>query len=242
MALMLRTLGIPARVAVGFTAGTWKAGVWTCTDQQAHAWVEAWFAGYWWLPSTDPGPRDAVGRVHLASDSADAVRALGTGRSSTSAAAADAGPRRGQVAAVRPDAAHVPWWLVAVLWLRPRSSGDRRRSVPAAPEAAGRDARRLAAGVRAELVDALVDRGVTLEQTQRRRSSGRRGARPPLPVRSLTDAIAEARYGPEPRARVGGAGARRAAPDPLGCRRARDASPSRSGDALAPLVQAEGAR
>ena len=46
MALMLRMLGMPARVAVGFTAGTWKGGVWTVTDYQAHAWVEAWFAGY----------------------------------------------------------------------------------------------------------------------------------------------------------------------------------------------------
>ena len=52
---MLRTLGIPARVGVGFTAGTWRAGVWTVTDQQAHAWVEAWFAGYGWL-AFDPTP------------------------------------------------------------------------------------------------------------------------------------------------------------------------------------------
>ena len=81
MALMLRTLGIPARVAVGFTAGTWKAGVWTVTDQQAHAWVEAWFAGYGWL-AFDPTPgRGTLSAVYtLASDSADAVRALGTGR------------------------------------------------------------------------------------------------------------------------------------------------------------------
>ena len=55
MTLMLRMLGIPSRVAVGFTRGTWKSGVWTVTDYQAHAWVEAWFAGYGWLPF-DPTP------------------------------------------------------------------------------------------------------------------------------------------------------------------------------------------
>ena len=81
MAVMLRLLGVPARIAVGFTAGTWKAGVWTVTDQQAHAWVEAWFAGYGWL-AFDPTPgRGTLSAVYtLASDSADAVRALGTGR------------------------------------------------------------------------------------------------------------------------------------------------------------------
>jgi hypothetical protein len=63
------------------------------------------------------------------------------------------------------------------------------------------DARRLAAGVRAELVDALVDRGVALEPDAtptELRNVAERVLR--MPVRSLTDAIAEARYGPEPRA------------------------------------------
>ena len=42
MALMLRYLGVPARVAVGFSSGTYdaKSGVWTVTDHDAHAWVE----------------------------------------------------------------------------------------------------------------------------------------------------------------------------------------------------------
>ena len=57
MALMLRYLGVPARVAVGFSSGTYdaKSGVWTVTDHDAHAWVEAWFRGYGWLPF-DPTP------------------------------------------------------------------------------------------------------------------------------------------------------------------------------------------
>src|SRR5262249_7818800 len=43
MALMLRYLGVPARVAVGFSSGTYANGTWTVTDHDAHAWVEAWF-------------------------------------------------------------------------------------------------------------------------------------------------------------------------------------------------------
>jgi Transglutaminase-like superfamily len=57
MALMLRYLGIPARVAVGFAAGTYdpKEHVWNVTDREAHAWVEVWFTGYGWVPF-DPTP------------------------------------------------------------------------------------------------------------------------------------------------------------------------------------------
>ena len=57
MALMLRYLGIPARVAVGFAGGTYdsKQRVWNVSDREAHAWVEVWFKGYGWLPF-DPTP------------------------------------------------------------------------------------------------------------------------------------------------------------------------------------------
>jgi hypothetical protein len=57
MALMLRYIGIPARVAVGFSGGSYDAGkhAWLVTDHDAHAWVEVWFKGYGWLPF-DPTP------------------------------------------------------------------------------------------------------------------------------------------------------------------------------------------
>ncbi len=57
MALMLRYVGIPARVAVGFAGPTFDPakGAWTFTDHDAHAWVEVWFKGYGWLPF-DPTP------------------------------------------------------------------------------------------------------------------------------------------------------------------------------------------
>jgi transglutaminase-like putative cysteine protease len=57
MALMLRYLGIPARVAAGFTTGLYDEDeqTWTVADTNAHTWVEAWFAGFGWLPF-DPTP------------------------------------------------------------------------------------------------------------------------------------------------------------------------------------------
>jgi transglutaminase-like putative cysteine protease len=67
MALMLRYLGVPARVAVGFSSGTYdaKSGVWTVSDHDAHAWVEAWFPGYGWLQfdPTPPAGRPERGRI-----------------------------------------------------------------------------------------------------------------------------------------------------------------------------------
>ncbi len=52
MAAMLRTLGIPARVAVGFTTGTYDASIggFDVTSENAHSWVEVNFPGFGWLP------------------------------------------------------------------------------------------------------------------------------------------------------------------------------------------------
>jgi transglutaminase-like putative cysteine protease len=74
MALMLRYLGIPARVAAGFTSGAFDAdkddssrGTWRVNDNNAHVWVEVWFKGYGWLPF-DPTPgRGNLGGPYTAS-------------------------------------------------------------------------------------------------------------------------------------------------------------------------------
>jgi transglutaminase-like putative cysteine protease len=60
MAVMLRLLGIPARVAAGFLPGSYHGDFWQVTDHDAHTWVEVWFRGFGWLPF-DPTP----GRGHL---------------------------------------------------------------------------------------------------------------------------------------------------------------------------------
>ena len=69
MALMLRYLGIPARVAAGFTSGEYDRSKheWTVTDHDAHTWVEAWFPRYGWLPF-DPTPgRGSLNGTYTAS-------------------------------------------------------------------------------------------------------------------------------------------------------------------------------
>ncbi|PSL58039.1 transglutaminase superfamily protein [Saccharothrix carnea] len=55
MAIMARSVGMPARVALGFTAGYATGDVQTITSQDAHAWVEIYFPGYGWM-TFDPTP------------------------------------------------------------------------------------------------------------------------------------------------------------------------------------------
>lgn len=49
MAVMLRSLGIPARVAVGFTPGKQVGDYSSVTTDDAHAWAEGYFSGVGWL-------------------------------------------------------------------------------------------------------------------------------------------------------------------------------------------------
>jgi transglutaminase-like putative cysteine protease len=64
MAMMAREVGIPSRVAVGFTAGEVVEGNWRqVTTHDAHAWPELWFPRAGWTPF-EPTPR-ADGTVLL---------------------------------------------------------------------------------------------------------------------------------------------------------------------------------
>jgi protein-glutamine gamma-glutamyltransferase len=90
MALMLRMSGIPARVAAGFSPGSFNKDTqeFRVRDLDAHSWVEVWFTGIGWVPF-DPTPALAP-----AESQSSAL--------ATSAAAADAGEvRRSGVAAER---------------------------------------------------------------------------------------------------------------------------------------------
>ncbi len=61
MAIMARTLGIPARVAVGFLPGEQQAdGTWVITQQDAHAWPELYFEGAGWM-RFEPTPSSRAG-------------------------------------------------------------------------------------------------------------------------------------------------------------------------------------
>jgi transglutaminase-like putative cysteine protease len=57
MAVLVRSLGYPARVAVGFLPGDLgEDGRWVVTTEHVHAWVEVYFPGYGWL-AFEPTPR-----------------------------------------------------------------------------------------------------------------------------------------------------------------------------------------
>jgi len=62
MAGLARLLGIPARIAVGYTAGTnMGKGEWQVTTADAHAWPELYFRGMGWL-RFEPTPGGSAGQ------------------------------------------------------------------------------------------------------------------------------------------------------------------------------------
>ena len=78
MALMLRYLGVPARVAAGFSSGHYdsRSREWVVTDHNAHEWVEVWFRGWGWLPfDPTPGRGGLAGAYSASSRAFDAAAA-----------------------------------------------------------------------------------------------------------------------------------------------------------------------
>jgi hypothetical protein len=93
LAVMLRSIGIPAREAVGYVPGPYNpiTDVYAVRANDAHAWVQVWFPGYGWqsfdptavVPLANPAPGTsalhalvtALGRVPLVPTSAVLVGA-----------------------------------------------------------------------------------------------------------------------------------------------------------------------
>jgi hypothetical protein len=215
MAVMLRMLGIPARVAVGFTSGALRDGKWVVTDHEAHAWVEVWFEGHGWVPfDPTPGRGTFGGDYSFASDSEAAVAALRRGELRRSSDAADRplpdsadllgdssspeGPKPSLVGIVLG---------IGALWILVVGVGKalfrRARHLT-------RNPRRAAAASRRELEAFLRDQGIaiqpsaTLESLQQamREELG-------LDGRRFAEAAARARFGPPDGAQHGASLARR---------------------------------
>jgi transglutaminase-like putative cysteine protease len=65
MIVMLRALGVPARMAAGFAQGTWNAdlGQYEVKERDAHTWVEVYFPGYGWVEFEPTAAQAPLSRV-----------------------------------------------------------------------------------------------------------------------------------------------------------------------------------
>ncbi|MEV0620010.1 DUF3488 and transglutaminase-like domain-containing protein [Nonomuraea sp. NPDC050404] len=61
MAVLARLVGIPSRVAIGYTGGTKIDGRWQVGTNDSHSWPELYFEGVGWLPF-EPTPAGAAGQ------------------------------------------------------------------------------------------------------------------------------------------------------------------------------------
>ncbi|MFG3171688.1 DUF3488 and DUF4129 domain-containing transglutaminase family protein [Streptomyces sp. NPDC048200] len=134
MAAMARTLGIPARVAVGFTPGTPQAdGSMSVGLRDAHAWPELYFEGVGWTrfePTPSRGtvpaytqsdtPGNDLPVVPRPSDSASAAPSSAPSASescSTQLRKLQACPSESSAAAVGPSDDDWPWFKILALTL-----------------------------------------------------------------------------------------------------------------------------
>ncbi|MEU9246756.1 DUF3488 and transglutaminase-like domain-containing protein [Streptomyces sp. NPDC048385] len=132
MAAMARTLGIPARVAVGFAPGTPQAdGTVSVGLKDAHAWPELYFEGVGWTRFEPTPTRGTTPSYTLSQTPGSAVpdeplppKGASTGPSASASQSESCAPRlRKQDACSSPSAAAAvrsgdggpPWWQLA-LW------------------------------------------------------------------------------------------------------------------------------
>ena len=169
-ATLLRSLGIPARIAVGYQDGELQDdGSFLVTTQDAHAWVEVLFPTFGWLPfDPTPGRGTFAGAYSYASDSQEAVAALRRGELGRRTSArqprpVDAGDLPGDLTS---SASRAPSLLgvgliLAAMWILALGLGKavRRRA-----RYLSRDPRRLATASRRELEDFLRDQGADVPQ------------------------------------------------------------------------------
>ena len=85
MAVMLRSLDIPARVAMGYASGTLVGdNTWGVMTTDLHAWVEVPFEGYGWLPfEPTPGKTNPTMVTYMSSSSSGGDCRQSTGNCST---------------------------------------------------------------------------------------------------------------------------------------------------------------
>ena len=225
MALMLRYLGVPARVAAGFTSGTYdpREKEWTVTDHNAHTWVEVWFPRYGWIPF-DPTPdrgeltasytafspafdvREAAGLTGLANipevrEQLDRAGGLAgrEGQNTGAAGVPEAVARQGR------SVLTILFFLALIAFGAIVAAKQIRRGL----RFATRDPRELASACRRDLAGYLADQGIEVPSSMTPRELGAlTEERFPVNAKPFVTALGAARYGPPPAARSAVANAR----------------------------------
>jgi transglutaminase-like putative cysteine protease len=117
MAMMLRMVGIPARVATGFAPGVAQPdapGVYRVRDFDAHSWVEVYFNNVGWV-TFDPTPAASPASSQIDDHTA---KTTGDPRKAPTLGGPQSNVRKADTIGV-PTASHggssVSWWLVTVV-------------------------------------------------------------------------------------------------------------------------------
>jgi transglutaminase-like putative cysteine protease len=134
-AVLARVVGLPTRLAVGWTWGNEVSpGSYRVTDQDAHTWPEVYFSGVGWVafePTPGrgiPGAQNYTG-VAAAQSGVDPSNAAGAATTVPAATAVDPGPRATTTSTIPSGANatthkhHRNGWLQALLWLLPVLAG-----------------------------------------------------------------------------------------------------------------------
>ena len=118
MALMLRMVGIPSRVAAGFAPGSFNrdSGEYRVRDLDAHSWVEVYFNGIGWV-TFDPTPAASPAETQ----SSDLLKSSPAGGAINGSRSGAAAPDRSKTGGSAPssdsDGGASPWLLLPLVLL-----------------------------------------------------------------------------------------------------------------------------
>ncbi|HVA23917.1 MAG TPA: transglutaminase domain-containing protein [Chloroflexota bacterium] len=119
MAVMLRTLGIPSRVAAGYTPGQLDPtdGLYHVTEKDTHTWTQAYFPGYGWIDFEPSPDNPAFPRSHNPREQPTA----GAASKPQPTPEQNATPTPGPGAGASPSGggaggggSRFPWWLLLI--------------------------------------------------------------------------------------------------------------------------------
>jgi transglutaminase-like putative cysteine protease len=219
MAIMARSLGIPARVGVGYMAGTRQPdNRWLVTAHDSHAWPELYFAGYGWV-RFEPTPQAQTGLAPSwtvpdsdtpaaptpeTTTNPDDPRQEATSSASPTPLPGEDDPIRGAPSApTDPGISPVPFLIIAGVLLLAAVPFFLRTAIRQVRLSPRQPPGRLVEGAWRELADSSIDAGLTWDDAATPRANGTR-IRPQIPqdavasLREVVEAVERSRYAPDP--------------------------------------------